>query len=529
MRYSVSRHTVTFVLFCALVLSTATAATINVPIDQPTIQEGIDSAFNGDTVLVAAGVYTGIGNRDMDFGGKQITVKSESGPDFTIIDCQGDTLSPHRAFLFHTGEDSTTKLEGFTIRGGLVVDGSGAAILCDTASPKISNCRFVRNKCHFELVGNEFTLAAGGAVVCNNSFAIFENCVFDSNFAHAGGALVCDYSSQLTMLGCSFTANQTGPRHVAGFTFSGGGGAIACIGSSSLTLSDCSFSWNAGGAGGALFLHNSTASFQSCVFESNLANGVALVNLLAPGQRGAIYCEITTLTLTECVFTRNVATSPEFQSGPGIGGAAYFTQCSPSLTSCTFFANSASEYMTFTGLGGAICLSNAYPTIEKCIISFSESGNSISRLSSLSVPTLLCCDIYGNDDGDWVEFIADQLDSNDNFSQDPLFCDTSSNDLSIQGNSPCAQSRSLCGQQVGAIEPACGCCAIAGDSDGEGEVNIGDAIHIVKYVFTNGQTPVCLDEGDADGSNDINIGDATYIVKFVFQDGVAPVCGTRGS
>lgn len=80
--------------FSAMILlfyvSMLPANTVNVPSDAATIQEGINEAVDGDTVLVADGIYTGDGNRDIDFLGKAIVVMSENGPDSCIIDCQGD-------------------------------------------------------------------------------------------------------------------------------------------------------------------------------------------------------------------------------------------------------------------------------------------------------------------------------------------------------------------------------------------------------------------------------------------------------
>ena len=87
------------------------------------IQAGIDSCGYGDTVLVASGVFRGDGNRDLDFKGKPIVVLAESRydttiTDSTVIDCEGSSESCHRGFYFHSGETSTSIVEGLIIING---------------------------------------------------------------------------------------------------------------------------------------------------------------------------------------------------------------------------------------------------------------------------------------------------------------------------------------------------------------------------------------------------------------------------
>ena len=116
---------------------------IHVPADQPTIQAGIDASVTSDTVVVAPGLYTGDGNRDINFSGKNIVLIAEGGPEQTIIDCQAGYMNYHWAFRLFNNEDSTATIDGFTITGAMA-DESGAINL-SYSSPTIRNCIITQN------------------------------------------------------------------------------------------------------------------------------------------------------------------------------------------------------------------------------------------------------------------------------------------------------------------------------------------------------------------------------------------------
>jgi len=64
-----------------------------------------------------------------------------------------------------------------------------------------------------------------------------------------------------------------------------------------------------------------------------------------------------------------------------------------------------------------------------------------------------------------------------------------------------------------------------GDADNDGQINIGDAVYIINYIFKEGPPPSPVCQGYANGDDAINIGDAVYVLEYVFKDGPSPVAG----
>jgi hypothetical protein len=131
------------------------AGTIYVPQDYNTIQSAIDASKDGDTIILAPGTYTGDGNRDLDFGGRAITLSGIDPYDSnvvcdTIIDCNGSPNEPHRGFRFDNGEGSDSVIAGLTIVNGYAGDGRhGGGILnsasLNNSSFTVAYCRFINN------------------------------------------------------------------------------------------------------------------------------------------------------------------------------------------------------------------------------------------------------------------------------------------------------------------------------------------------------------------------------------------------
>ena len=165
--------------------------TLHVPAEYATIQDAIDAARAGDLVLVADGIYTGSGNKDLDFGGKAIIVRSESGPDTCIIDCEDDG----RGFCFRTGEGPDSVVDGFTIRNGSAACGGG--INCGNSSPTITNCTISANSAS----------GSGGGIYFHSGGLTITDCTIGGNSADYGGGIYFS-SCSLTITNCTISGNS---------------------------------------------------------------------------------------------------------------------------------------------------------------------------------------------------------------------------------------------------------------------------------------------------------------------------------
>jgi hypothetical protein len=65
---------------------------------------------------------------------------------------------------------------------------------------------------------------------------------------------------------------------------------------------------------------------------------------------------------------------------------------------------------------------------------------------------------------------------------------------------------------------------ICGDANTDGEVNVGDAVFIIRWVFTGGPPPYPYLAADVNADGSPNVGDAVYIIAYVFKGGPDPDC-----
>jgi predicted outer membrane repeat protein len=330
-----------------------------------TIQKGIDAALSDEyLVYVADGIYRGDGNKNIVLDGAitGITVRSENGPEHTIIDLEYNG----RAFEFPNG--SISVLDGITFRNG-----SNVAIYVSPGddspdnpsySTAITNCRFLDNYASSSGDG-----AAIGFILGSGDAPVIRNCEFSRNRAGGGGGAIFMYRPVL----------ESSSHFVE--------------------IDNCSFSDNSAmQTGGAMVLYNTSFLIKSSFFYNNIGrrSGGALYlgsNVSSPGIEGII---------RDSVFIGN-RTGRHFGSEEG-GGAIHvvFNFQNEDASSNFHVINSSFLRNKTSESGGAVKIQQSYGdgpvshTLSHCTFSGNEAGNGGGAVYTTDTISLYNSIFWGN-------------------------------------------------------------------------------------------------------------------------------------
>ncbi len=334
-----------------------------------TIQDAIDNAIDGDTIMLENGqTFSGDGNtritisKDLNFDvmdGGTATIDGE-GTRWGFVIFPGRTVTfNHIIFqnLSSSGGGAIRNFGTLTVNGSTFTDNRaldrGGAIYSEGGSLTVNGSTFTGNTADY-----------GGAIYNDDSTLTVTGCTFTGNTADFGGAIWNDGGaiyddSTSTINGSTFTDNTArnggaifnynwGTLNVNNSTFTGnnatyGGGAIRNFGT--LTVNDSTFTDNTARNGGAIY-NEDDLTVTGSTFTRNTADWYG----------GAIY-NYDTLAVTDSTFDSNTAsygggairnfgiltvTGSTFTGNTSTGGGAIENRGILTVTGSTFDSNTAS-------------------------------------------------------------------------------------------------------------------------------------------------------------------------------------------
>jgi hypothetical protein len=295
----------------------------------------------------------------------------------------------------------------------------------------------------------------GGGIHSTSSTLTMTDCVMRRNKAVEGGAIALEFS-KLTVLNCEFIENEA----VSMEDFTPAGGAIFNLHPNApVIISDCLFENNTADYGGCIASSDASGreptSITNSVFRGNDAfnSGSVIYDTYDAFSFGGVYSMVNSVVKDNGPFVIEAQVEMRNNLFHHNLGECVRALGSSTIENCTFAQNTASS-------GAVIYSFSAAPVaIRNSIVAFSGGAMVPVWCISENGVTVECCDFYGNGGGDWLETIdciASQENANGNLSADPLFCDLSQGDFTLQGNSPCALANSgvACGL-IGALDVGC--------------------------------------------------------------------------
>jgi hypothetical protein len=290
------------ILFGLLVIafSAASGRILNVPDQFPTIQAGIDSSANGDTVLVAEGEY----RERINYNGHNIVVASlfiTTGQDYYIYHTIINAAHLGSAITIQGLNDTISAIIGMTIQQGTANNGGG--IYCLNSLMRIYHNNINSNVANSALASN----GKGGGIFCDSSNLRIIGNLINSNIARglqhncAFGAGLYFSSSTALISDNIFNSNNT---HCDS-TYGGDGGAIYSLNSNGIIDNNIiennnTYVLDYGGCGAGIYLYNSIYDIINNTISSNSTH-----SLYFYGHGGGIYAAYSTLNIINNTIENN--------------------------------------------------------------------------------------------------------------------------------------------------------------------------------------------------------------------------------
>ena len=251
-----------------------------------TIQEQIDAAVDGDVILIEPGTYI----ENINFNGKNVTVRSTGGPEVTIIDGNQNGTCVQLV----SGENETAILDGFTITNGNGMQGvtawiGGGLLIQNNSHPTLTNLIVTENTA---TIGSD--PAGGGICIGTGSNPYLENIVVSNNTSGWGGGMsiyqcspilhnviISDNHATLTGGGI-YIVDDANPElwrvQVTGNTADYYGGGIYVLANSTPIFNQVTMTENISvlGGGGIVTLANATPKIVNSIFWANVPDQILL-------------------------------------------------------------------------------------------------------------------------------------------------------------------------------------------------------------------------------------------------------------
>ena len=189
-----------------------------------TIQKAIDVSASGDLIMLKAGTYVGVGNKNLNIEDKSLLLWSETGAVNTFIDAGRDRILR----FTHRGQSNEPtqqlSVHGVTFQNGYLEYGGDWNVdspiyLADRGNLEFYDCEFKNNETKVTYFTARAPLIATRLFLYNDGAVYLKNCLFTSNkiggggwiqnFGGGGGGVVAlnwSYLSQIDR--CTFYGNQ---------------------------------------------------------------------------------------------------------------------------------------------------------------------------------------------------------------------------------------------------------------------------------------------------------------------------------